>query len=66
MTASPLANNERRQGARYQVSFPVALATMDGTLEGQAINASRDGVLLEVEGRLGVRLTIKGKDYRGW
>ncbi len=59
-------NSDRRQRVRYQVSFPVSLATIDSTLDGQAINASREGVLLEAEGRLGLRVTIKGRDYRGW
>ncbi len=66
MNVSPLINKERRQRVRYQVSFPVSLATEDGTLEGEAVNASRQGVLLETRGRLNVRLTIEGQEYRGW
>ncbi len=66
MSAVPMMNSDRRQRVRYQVSFSVSLATIDSTLDGQAINASREGVLLEAEGRLGLRVTIKGRDYRGW
>ena len=66
MRASALINKERRQGVRYKVSFPVCLTTMDGTLEGEAVNANRQGVLLETRGRINIRLTIDGQEYRGW
>ncbi len=41
MSAVPMMNSDRRQRVRYQVSFPVSLATIDSTLDGQAINPGR-------------------------
>ena len=35
-------------------------------LHGQAVNASKQGVLLEARGRLRVVATIKGREYKGW
>ena len=52
---------------RHEVSFPLSLTAPDRMeLHGQAINASKQGVLLEARGRLRVVATIKGRDYKGW
>ena len=52
---------------RYEVSFPLSLTAPDRMeLHGQAVNASKQGVLLEARGRLRVVVTIKGREYRGW
>ncbi len=58
---------ERRKVGRYQVSSVVSVTMPEPVeLHGQAINASKKGVLLEARGRLDVRLTIDGHEYRGW
>lgn len=67
MSALPERRAERRAGMRYQVSFPISLTAPDRMeLHGQAINASKQGVLLEARGRLRVQVTFKGRDYWGW
>jgi hypothetical protein len=35
-------------------------------LRGEAVNGSRTGILVEARGRLGLRVTINGREYRGW
>ncbi len=58
---------ERRNFQRFQISSAVSLAVPETVeLQGQAIDASKMGVLLEARGRLNVRLTINGREYRGW
>ena len=58
---------ERRNFQRFPISSAVSLAVPETVeLHGQAIDASKMGVLLEARGRLNVRLTINGREYRGW
>ena len=58
---------ERRNFQRFQISSAVSLAVPETVeLHGQAIDASKMGVLLEARGRLNVRLMINGREYRGW
>ena len=58
---------ERRNFQRFPISSAVSLAVPETVeLHGQAVDASKVGVLLEARGRLNVRLTINGREYRGW
>ena len=58
---------ERRNFPRLQISSAVSLDVPETVeLHGQAINASKTGVLVEARGRLRVRLTINGHQYGGW
>jgi hypothetical protein len=58
---------ERRNFPRLQISSAVSIDVPEAVeLRGQAINASRTGVLVEAQGRLRVRVTISGHQYSGW
>ena len=57
---------DRRGAERHTEHFPVAVM-IDGPigLDGQTLNLSRSGVLLEAQGKIPVTLTIKGERYQG-
>src|SRR5689334_24102792 len=65
--APKMSTPERRIYPRFQISRAVALAVPETVaLHGQAMNASKRGILLEAHGRLTVRVTIDGREYDGW
>jgi hypothetical protein len=52
---------ERRTAERRTEHFPVAVAIeAPCQLDGQTLNLSRPGVLLEAKGKIPITLTIKG------
>jgi hypothetical protein len=57
---------ERRAAERRPEHFPVAVM-IEGPigLDGQTLNLSRLGVLVEAEGKIPVTLTIKGERFQG-
>lgn len=58
--------HERRIAERRTERFAVAFSIeAPCQLDGQTLNLSRSGVLLEAEGKIPVTLTIKGERYRG-
>ena len=58
---------ERRNFPRFQTSRAISIAVPEMVeLCGQAVNASKTGVLIEARGRLKVQVTIDGHAYRGW
>ena len=62
-----MTTQERRSFRRRQLSHVVTLVVPEAAvLRGEAVNASKTGILLEARGRLGVRVTIDGHEYRGW
>ena len=58
---------ERRSSQRFQISNSVSLTVPEAVvLHGEAVNANKTGILLHARGRLDLRLTINGREYRGW
>jgi hypothetical protein len=58
--------HERRAAERRTEHFPVAVSiNAPCELDGQTLNLSRSGVLLEASGKIPITLTIKGERYQG-
>jgi hypothetical protein len=58
--------HERRTAERRTEHFSVAVAIeAPCQLDGQTLNLSRTGVLLEAKGKIPITLTIKGQRYQG-
>ena len=52
---------------RHQERFPVSVVVEDSVkLQGETVNWSSTGCLMEATGRIVVQVTIEGNTYRGW
>ena len=61
-----MTQTERREGERREVTTQISMVIADSQqLEGEAVNLSARGVLLQAKGDISVFLTINGKRYRG-
>ncbi len=59
--------DERRRAERRDAHFPVTLSIPGPfALNGQTLNLSRSGLLLEAHGQIPVTLTLQGKRCTGF
>ena len=59
--------NNRRLAERHQESFPVSVIVEESVkLEGETVDWSSTGCLIEATGRIVVQVMIEGDTYRGW
>jgi len=56
---------DKRRSGRKDVQTRIAMMMAAGSLEGETVNLSQEGVLLQAEGHISVYLKIEGTEYRG-
>jgi hypothetical protein len=57
---------ERRATGRYDDQLKVSVVFEEsGRLEGETVNWSRSGILIQAAGRISVQVTVDGQEYQG-
>lgn len=59
------AVQDRRRSDRKPFQSPIAVMMAAGSLAGETINISREGVLIRTEGHISVVIKLDGKEHRG-
>ena len=58
-------SEEKRRSERKDYVVPTAMMLVAGSLEGETVNASRNGLLIRGSGSISVVVKVEGKEYRG-
>ena len=58
-------NSDGRRSERQSFEVSLALVLATGSLEGEAMDLSREGILIKAKGKITMLLQLNGQEYRG-
>ena len=58
-------SEEKRRSDRKDLVVPTVIMLVAGSIEGDTVNASRNGLLIRGTGSISVVVKVDGKEYRG-
>jgi hypothetical protein len=60
-----MAKENKRRSPREEIKAPLALVLATGSLKGETVDLSREGVLIKAKGQVTMVLNLHGREYRG-
>ncbi len=60
-----MMEENNRRSPRQEFEAPLALVLATGSLQGETVDLSREGVLIKAKGQVTMVLNLHGREYRG-